>query len=343
VQPLRERLGAKLYGSQLKPVPSTPVATREAMIDTGLTEAIPVSRSGAMKTKGLISDIDNQVQNRVNQGARAGDTIDSGAVAQGLDRSRTQFANQVNPRSDSATVNAAGKEFLEEHGGVKPAQPPQPTGLVGPNGQPLMSPGVPAVPPQPIPVDRALQIARGTKPKAYGELTGAANEAQKDLKRGIKQEIYKQYPELASLGQKEKNLIDLDGALDRFVGREENKTLFSAAPALHGMLSEAVAPGSGLITAAAKQLLDKTPGLASRIAIQIAGKQAKGPMRTLTANTLKNAATRVATPVEDLSAPVRNFQPSYAQMPAPVPPPDNQQPSLGARGFPPLPDPLGIR
>lgn len=335
-----QSVAARLYQSALKPAPSMDVADKDAMIREGLSSNIPLSRGGLDKTRKLIKGIDQQVGDRAAQGALQGDTISSQAVADATNPTRQRFSSGVTPRKDVADIDAAKREFLEVHGGVKPAIPPTPSSILGPNGQPVMSPGRPAVPPQPIPVDRALEIARATKPKAFGELTGASNETEKALKYGIKDQIYSLYPGLRDLGQKEKRFIDLDGEIERFIGREDNKTVVSAAAPIAGMASNMLIPGSGIPVAALK-LIDKFPGLSSRIAIAL------NKVQPATAATAGRVGARVAAPVGNaVASPARvqmpSMSPAFAGQQPPPPQPQDQQ-SLGARNMPPLPDPLQIR
>lgn len=343
VSKMRDAVATRMYGSAIKAPPAMmSPAEHSAMVDAGLSRKIPLTHSGSAKVKAAIDDIDSQVENRVKQGAQQGDTIDSQSVADATDRTMNQKAGQINPVTDVRDVNAAKQEFLEQHGGVKPAVPPQSTGVLGPNGQPIMTAGTPAVPPQPIPVDKALDIARKTKPKAYGELSGATNESLKDMKRDIKQQIYAKYPELAGVGQKERNFINLDDAIDRFLNREGNKTVLSMAGPVTGLASEAIAPGSGFAVAAAKHIIDKMPGLSSRIAIALSTKAPTG-MAGRAASATIGGASKVATPAERISNPASNVM----QMPMPLPAAardQNRQPVLGAGMMPPPSlDPYGIR
>ncbi len=78
-----------------------------------------------------------------------------------------------------------------------------------------------------VPVQTAQALKQGTYQaigdRAYGELSGAATEAQKALARGLKQEIAKAVPEIAGLNARESSLLNALTPVERRVLIEGNK------------------------------------------------------------------------------------------------------------------------
>jgi len=117
-------------------------------------------------------------------------------------------------------------EFLDTQG-ARPARAAKVSPLVGPNGQPIVTPGTPAIPARPIPFDEAQAIKQGTYRKIndeYGKLSSADIEAQKDLAHGIKVDMEAIAPQLAIENAEWGKLIDLEGPLARAVRRADGET-----------------------------------------------------------------------------------------------------------------------
>jgi hypothetical protein len=245
------------YQGALKPPPSwfSPKEER-VMITTALDEKIPLpfigtGTSAMEKTRGKIDAINDTVAGTIKEGAAQGNTVDPVMVGSYTSRSLNKFGDQVDDLADVDAIKGVRDRFLERKGGVTPANPAG----------------------TPIPVDKAQQLKQGTYQKlrdSYGELSGAAKEAAKDLARGLKEEVYAQFPQLAGLGQKEKALIDLETSLERFAARQGNRDNIGLGTLMAGAGGGAVS-GSGKMAIAvgiAKAALDN-PGVKSRIAIAL--------------------------------------------------------------------------
>lgn len=241
----------RMYQSALKPSTALPREDVAALVNAGLKEEIPVSAKGLEKTRTNIDQINTDIADTINKGAQQGKAVQPTKVAGYTSRSVDKFKDQVNPTADLGSIGGSTKEFLETQGKVTPANPQ----------------GIP------IPVDKAQKLKQGTYSKlrdSYGEIGTAAKEAQKDLARGLKEEIYAQFPELRDKGLREKALIDLETTLERFANRHGNKDLVGIGSTIAGSAAHA-ATGSNPIAAIgmlAKSALDN-PGIKSKIAIAL--------------------------------------------------------------------------
>lgn len=287
-----------LYGSALKPRVTTPVEDVRDMAATGLKNSIPVSEAGARKLDALAQDLQQTIQAKTKAAAAAGVKIDPNAVAQRSNDVTRRFNSQVNPASDLKAIDRSRQEFLDAHSTPgTPAVPSQPTGILGPNGQPLMSPGQPAIPAKvnPIPADQAQAIKTGTYQKIrqdYGAMSTAQIESQKALARGIKEELSAKIPELTGLNEKEGKLLDLQPVLESAVNRAANrsggfKSLVSSAAA--GALSGNNVVGAGF---GVMQEILADPTVRSRLAIYIHKAQQSNPAKFGKAS-MANALSRV--------------------------------------------------
>lgn len=218
----------KMYEGALKPHKGE-YSLEEAreMAKTGLAFGLPVSEAGLTKLWSLLEDWSTKADGLVQDAAARGVKVDAQAVADRIDQIKPRF-DSLTPRSNQQILEGTKREFLEDVGGARPgipAVPPQPSGLLGPNGQPVMTAGTPAVPPVPprqIPVDelqtRKVNTYRELK-KSYGEMKGAEIESRKALARGAAEELKNAIPELSYLWANEKRAFDIAPALETAVKR----------------------------------------------------------------------------------------------------------------------------
>ncbi len=273
VGPTVERAGTAVSEGLMKSALKPGVADAPTLADvrqatkTALANEIPVTEAGAAKLSDLISDYGKKTKAVIDARTAQGATVDPRAVASRLNDVSTISAL---PEKATAAVNKAREAFLARKG-VRPAEPPQPTGVLDANGQPIMRPGAPANPGEPIPLDVAQAEKQGSYQNAknsYGELNEAQIEAEKALARGYKEEIEKQAPELKALNAKESEFLGLQPSLERAIRRAGNqdvtdfKTLTSAG-------GGAVAAGPlGAVAGLTTRILD-FPGIKSKLAIAI--------------------------------------------------------------------------
>lgn len=113
---VRARMGSKLYESALKPSTTIDPARRASMVETGLSEGIPVSPDGLDKIGRAIYDLNRQIATKIESAGPAR-TIDPNKVAARLDDVEAKFSNQVNPKADLGAIKKSRQEFLERFGG----------------------------------------------------------------------------------------------------------------------------------------------------------------------------------------------------------------------------------
>lgn len=268
------------YTSALKPSPSLPAATRAQIVDTALKNEVPVSKGGLEKLQDKVDTLNQAIKDEIAKEPNR--PIDPNSVATRADAAKARFATQVNAQPDLNAIEASRQQFLNEQG-QQPAVPAQPTGVLGPNGQPIMSPAQPPTPAPPMNAADAQAMKQGTyrvlKGK-FGEQGSASVEAQKSLARGLKEEIATAFPEIGRLNADESRLLELQPLLERAVNRISNHQAVGIGTPAAGAAIQA-AGGGGVLSSAAmvmKAVLDN-PGVKSRLAIAVS-KGAKIPYAT---------------------------------------------------------------
>jgi hypothetical protein len=265
------------YQSALKPSTTIPPAKVQGMVQTGLEQGIPVSKSGAAKLSSLIDDLNDKVTAEI--AAQPGRTVDPNKVAIRADQIKPKFENQVNSGEDLAAIEGSKQQFLSEQGARpgKPAGAPQPTGILDESGKPIMNEGTPAVPAKPASPMAAMDaqtMKQGTytqlKGKAYGELKSASIEAQKALARGLKEELENAFPELHDTNQALSKAFDLQPVLEKAIQRGANHQIMGIGTPIVAGAAKAVTGSTGISTAAAalKAVVDN-PVVKSRLAIAL--------------------------------------------------------------------------
>ncbi len=270
---------AALYESALKPSTTLSHAERAKIVETGLKESIPVSKTGVEKIGDLVDDLNAQIKGTI--AADPTRPISPVPALRNLQSVRNKFQTQVNPRADVQAIDAAGQEFADNLN----------NGGIGPNPQRNLT------------ASEAQSMKQGTYQaigsKAYDQRMGASVEAQKALARGLKEEIANQFPEISKLNAKESQLLDLQPVLERAVNRASNHQLFSlGTPAMAG--GGALVTGSAKLGAAigAMKMVIDNPMVKSRLAIALS-KAAKIPIGKATARVNSYASTLAASAGQD--------------------------------------------
>jgi len=272
------KTGAKMYQSILKPSTVNTQAQNARIINTGLKERIPLTKGGRNTLQGKVDALQEQVGEHINRGDAAGLTVDPEAAAARTTRSKAEFATQVDPDADLNAISGVKGRFLDRHSTEAPYTKIRPTdadeaGIAGAfvkegEGTTRVS--------KPIGLKEAQAEKQGTYRRLkdkYGELSSAEVEAQKDIARGLKEEVYNQVKQqygvdLTAIGQREARLLDLDGSIERFLNRHGNNQSIGIAPGIHAAGLRAMFSRSAAITGAlANFFLEKNPAIASRIAI----------------------------------------------------------------------------
>lgn len=265
--PVPERLTPEgMYQSSLRPsLARKNLPKIDSKVQTGLRERIPVDRSGLSKTSALIDDLNTDITEKIKtKSDELGPVVNPLDVAKPVNRLRPTFQDQVNPASDVGAINKSKAEFLRKHTTEAPytkiephyggdPEVATPTGFI-PAGE-----GVTKIK-QPLTLSEAQAEKVGTYRqlrKKYGELGSADVESQKALARGLKDEIAKRVPGVASENAREGGLLELQTELEKMVAREGNKNILGLVPA-----TMAHNPYGFLAT-----LMMDNPAIKSRIAI----------------------------------------------------------------------------
>jgi hypothetical protein len=164
-------------------------------IETMLQEGVGPTQGGLNTMKARIADLNDEISSLIQNSPA---TVDKKVVAGYLNDAIQKFEKQVTPGSDVKAIQAAWDEFL---------------------AHPMLG--------DKIPVQTAQQLKQGTYKalgdKSFGELKGASVEAQKTLARGLKEEISKAVPEVASLNKREGDIINALKVAERRVLMDANK------------------------------------------------------------------------------------------------------------------------
>lgn len=173
-------------------------------IDTMLNEGINVSEGGLSKLHGQIGTLNDQVKGAI---AASPATIQKSDVGRSLVDTFQKFQNQVNPQADLEAIKKAWLNF---------------------RNHPLLAGKTD------IPVQLAQDMKQGTyralSDKAYGEVGGASQEAQKSLARGLKEGISKAVPAVGPLNAKESELLNAANVLERRVLVSGNNNQLGLTP-----------------------------------------------------------------------------------------------------------------
>lgn len=230
------------YQSALKPSTTLTEAERTQVVKTGLEEKLPVSKGGLQQIADRIGDLNQRIKDVIASNPNRV-VANKFQVASRLGNTVQRFANQVAPTADLNAISDVGNDFLNTA-------------------------------PDQITAEQAQSMKQGTYralgDKAYGELKGAAIEAQKSLARGLKDELASNFPELKDLNAADSKLLDLQPVLERAVNRIGNHQLVGIGTPIAAGAVKAVT-GSSKVAAAAglmKAVLDD-PYVKSRLAISL--------------------------------------------------------------------------
>jgi hypothetical protein len=187
-----------LMQSALKPLKEARESGKAAKaIDTLLEEGISVSEGGVQKLRGLIDDLNTEIKQKISSSTLS---VSKKKVADTLDQLTQKLKNQVNPQGDLKAIRQAWNEFMHH-----PSFGSRAT----------------------IPVQEAQKLKQGTYKtlgeKSYGEEKTASIEAQKQLARGLKEQIEKAHPEIGPLNAEEAKLLNALDLTEQRVLAEMNK------------------------------------------------------------------------------------------------------------------------
>jgi len=197
---ISQTIPEKLMQSALKPTQKQLESGKAATaVKTMLEEGINPTQVGVKKLENKITDINNQIVNKI--GSSTG-TVSKTDVLKYLDDIETKKLKQVNPSDDISAINKVRQEFMAYN-------------------QPIIK-----TTSQTIPVQLAQELKQGTYSalkKKYGQLGSTEVEAQKTLARGLKEKVGEAVPEVVGLNKKESELIDTLDVVERRALMELNK------------------------------------------------------------------------------------------------------------------------
>lgn len=257
-------LPQRLYQGALKPPPGSAkqgVEDIRRMVNTGLKEEIRVSGAGLEKLRLTTDEINGIISERIKELGANGAQVDPRRVAREVRGLLSEF-NSVNPNASRADILGSAREYIAKHTTTAPYTKIRP-GIEEEAGRfvPEGTGKVKTVQPYSVAEAQAEKVATYKDVRSsYGARSGAWQEAQKSLARGLRQEIENAFPEVKTLNSREGALIQLEAALERALKRDSNRE---------------VATFGNWHTAA--RLLE-APDVKSRVAIWLAKAGSKQPM-----------------------------------------------------------------
>lgn len=228
-----------IYQQSLKPSMARNAPNPATIVKTGLENKIPISQAGADKISTLVDEYNNFITDEVKNSPLK---VNKYKVASRLNDTYDKFSTQVNPEADIQAIADSGNEFLRN----------QPAEILAKDAQALK-------------VGTYRQV-RGK----YGKLADSSIESQKDLARGLREELVQGIPELQGANAGEGKLLQLQPAIEQAVKRAGNRGYFSLGSAMATAAVKGVT-GSGKLGIAAgvmKAVLDD-PIVSSKLAIAI--------------------------------------------------------------------------
>lgn len=193
-----------IYESALKVPPSVNRETRLAAIEQGLKLGIPVSEHGAVKIYDRISKTGDQLSKAINQAG--GKSVNINRIMEPIADLRSFYDNAIGTVGDIKWLD----DFMEK----------EKLRLVNKYGG------------EEIPIKAAQELKQNTYrllKNKYGELKSIEIEAQKQVSRGLKEEIEKQlidtYPGLKQLNKALGEEMNLSSFIDRALNRTSNYDL----------------------------------------------------------------------------------------------------------------------
>lgn len=255
----------RLYESALKPGPrSNTLDEVRNMVRTGLDERIPVSEKGVRKLRSLKNELNAAIEHEISTNPNA--PINPEKVASRVDPlvDRMRFQDRIN---DATSAQGNKNAFLKRHSTEIQYSPYDPAATEVPAVKTYQQPTS-------IPATRAQAIKKGIwqelKDSAFGELQPGYKESQKQIGRGLREELAAEFPNIQGMNAREGNLFGLEPELEAAVSRHANKNIFGIGTPIVGAATEAA---TGSLPAAAgagalKELFGH-PGVKSRLAIAL--------------------------------------------------------------------------
>ncbi len=266
---LPESLPVSLYESAAKFGTTIPTNERRAMAQTALREQIPLTAEGVTKTRGLIGELDNRINDLIIDAERSGKQIPRSAIYQNIRDVRQKLGGpKIEAAQDLAVVRDITKSFDDYMSRIGKTSF-TPTELQR-FKQDLYTR---------INFDRSTQTASIPKEETYKSLAGAAREELEQLA-----------PEIKGINRREGQLLELLPNLERSAARIENRDITSIGPGIKASGGGAVAGDVGAAVGLGASIFD-LPRVKSKLALGLARGQQQG-LGGLTDNSLRNMLMR---------------------------------------------------
>jgi hypothetical protein len=185
-------------------------------VETLLKEGKNVTPGGMAAMGKEVAKLSGEVDDMIAAAGKAGVTVNKVEAAKRIKDALTKFSEQVDSKADVATIRKTLNNFLN-HQDLKALDE--------------------------IPIELAQKMKSGTYSilgsKPYGEVGGAATEAQKALARGLKEEIEKKLPGVIGPNKRMGELLNTLEVTAPRVAQSGNKNIGGLAP----MASDPVAAG----------------------------------------------------------------------------------------------------
>lgn len=247
-----QKLGVteRLYQSAVKPSTTLTPEARTSVLQTGLREGVMPTKEGLNVLRDKIDYTDYWITKKVTDNAANGKAISTERVVNRIDDLKKFYSNVVGTKDYVSDLTKLQNEFRALHG-------------------------------KKIPVDKAQELKQNTykllrqqydkmSKQQPADLKTHIMQGQKSIVRGIKEELVKQMPELQKLNEHQGKLLELEKAIERAVGRIDNKDLVGIGSTLAGAAGAAVtgSPAAGFMSMMAKALADH-PKIKAAVAIQL--------------------------------------------------------------------------
>lgn len=223
---------SRWYESALKIPPSVPNDIRQKIVQTGIKGQYYPTQNGLARLQGDIESLNHQIANSVDTASQTGGKIDMADVTQRIDQLKG-FYNRLPP--DRAKVFTDQLDEIQSQylsGGEISQKAAQ----------------------------QMKQTIYTLHKKHYGELKTLAIEGDKAVARGLKEELVKLNPELASLNAKDSALINLEEVMERAVNRTRNYDVIKLGDTIMSTTGAVLSgPGGAGGLLAARKLLGAPP------------------------------------------------------------------------------------
>lgn len=219
----------KLMTSAYKVTGRDAIKTAPEIVDTALSRGLNPTRGGYNKAENLIGASEDAMQPAVTAAAARGAAVNPVDAA---DVSRaTEMFQGVAPQRDMAAINRVRSNFIANNSTERPMAPDEILRSMQTDSR-IPSGGM-VQEPQPIPVDKALNMARTEGRllrKKFGELKTSEIEARKDIRHGIRESVGRQVPEVDAQLAEQRRLLQAQGAMERRIPVSDRRNIGGIAP-----------------------------------------------------------------------------------------------------------------